>query len=191
MQENSITVIKKYITPSYSAVIAGTVISILAILWFVISSTIIDMDRTKEIIIGSVTLIMGIFLAAWELAFIFQVKKSLSLVDKNGDMQILLDDFKNGIQFFKGSLILGQRFIIGKNSGNVLYYSEIIRIYQYIHKTNFVEDMRVLKAVNNKRNVINICALPLRGKGDSELTIAINHILSKNPNVKVGIENDR
>ena len=187
MQENSISTVKKYITPSYSTVVVGIIISVLSILWFVISAITIDMDRTKEIIIGSVTLIMGLFLTSWELAFIHQANKSLSIIENNGEMQILLNDFKNGSQYFKGSLILGQKFVIGKNSGTVLAYTDVVRIYQYVHKTNFFEDMRVFKAVNNKRNVINVCPLPLRGKGDCEFNTAANIILSKNPNVKVGL----
>jgi len=124
MQEDSVSIVKKYITPSHSTVIVGIVFSILSIHWLVISSIIIDMDRIKEIIIGLTTLIMGIFLISWELAIISQANKTLNQIEKNGEMQILLDDFKNGIQYFKGSLILGQRFIIGQNSGTVLSYPE-------------------------------------------------------------------
>ena len=116
-----------------------------------------------------------------------RLKKLYTDIEESGGLPLLLDDFENGGKAFKNKLVLGQRFLIGKNTGVVIAYSDIGRIYQEIHKTNYIEDSRTLKILSVKTNrYYDLCKIPLKGKADDEVQQVIEYIVSMNPNIRVG-----
>ena len=95
-------------------------------------------------------------------------------------------EFINAISMRKDSVRFGENYIFIKHSGKLLKYSEITQVYQYIHKTNFVEDERALKYVNVKGKHCKMCKLELREKSNEELQEMLCIIMSKNPYIKIG-----
>ena len=95
-------------------------------------------------------------------------------------------EFKCAKSMIKDRVRLGENYIFTKHSGKLLKYSEISKVYQYIHKTNFAEDERALKYINTNGKHRKLCKLDLRGKSDAELQVVVSIIMSKNPNVTIG-----
>ncbi len=187
MYQNDIKELKKFIRPSPAIFIVGAVFILIGIIILAVSIPAKVENKEVVIVIGSVIFVIGIITAAAGISIMKKADKRLAEIDANGGTQILLNDFRTGGKAFKNLLILGQTFLIGKNTGTVITYSDIIQIYQYVHKTNYVEDSRILKAVIvPDRKVVDLCRIPLGGKGDDELRQVIGFILSKNENIKVG-----
>lgn len=95
-------------------------------------------------------------------------------------------DFQNAIPMRKDHVRFGDEWVFIKGKELLLKYEDIHQVYQYIHRTNFIENERALKYVNSKGKHRVLCKLALRGKSDEELKQMISIIYSKNPNVKIG-----
>ena len=107
------------------------------------------------------------------------------LTDRNR-IGTLLYEFENAGRAFGDSVILGDTFIIGKGMGVIVQYSDIRRVYQYVHSTNGIEDTRLLRAELVSGREADLFMLPHSGKGDEELNNVINYMCSINPRIKVG-----
>lgn len=185
--KNDIKDLKKFIRPSPAIFIVGTIWGLIGIIILIVSIFENIGEDSTMIIVGAVMLVMGIIIAVSGIYILKKADKRLAEIYSKGSTQILLNDFRTGGKAFKDLLILGQTFLIGKHTGTVITYSNIIQIYQYVHKTNYVEDSRILKAViAPDRKVVDLCRIPLSGKGDDELRQVIGFIVSKNENIKVG-----
>ena len=75
--------------------------------------------------------------------------------------------------------------MFGKGMGTIIKYKDISNIYQYVHKTNLVEDKREIRVEKVSGEEIKLCKIYLNGKSDDELIILMNYILEKNPNVQI------
>lgn len=95
-------------------------------------------------------------------------------------------DFEYAVSMRDDRVRFGEYYIYIKRSGRLLKYSEITQVYQYVHKTNFVEDERALKYVDTNGKHRKMCKLELRDNSNAELSMMVSMILKKNPYVKVG-----
>ena len=86
----------------------------------------------------------------------------------------------------KGRILFGNNWIYKKGTARVITYSEIVQVYQFVQKTNFIESERMLKYVDTKGKTRTLCDLELRGRSDEELKQIIGMIYIKNPGIKVG-----
>ncbi len=175
----------KYARKSLALMVAG----IIFIAFTVILSVcfIVAGAFSKELIIAAgVMLLMGGLLMAVYFVSLSKLNKNIAKIEMNNGLEILLNDFENAGRAFNDRVVLGDVFIIGKNTGVIVSYGEITRIYQYIHSTNGVEDTRMLKANLAEGRTVDLCALQLRGKSDDELNQVCAYICSKNPDVRVG-----
>ena len=98
----------------------------------------------------------------------------------------LLYDFENAGRAFSDRVILGDSFIIGRGTGAVVPYSEIRRVYQYIHTYNGIEDKRILRAELTNGRKIDLCTLPHNGVGNEELNNVMNYMRAVNPRIQLG-----
>lgn len=186
MEEQEFKDLKKYAKPSHALAVLGAFFVIIGLFVVVMGLTTDSYDSTEYIVTGIIGVLLGVLFIYLGIRDNKKFDKKLKEIEENGGMPILLNDFKTGGRAFKNSLIVGQTFLIGKKSGTIVTYNEIVQIYQYVHSTNFVEDSRTLKVKTIQNSVLDLCSIPLRGKGNDELEQVINYILSKNPNVKVG-----
>ena len=76
---------------------------------------------------------------------------------------------------------------MGKHSGVIRDYAEIVRIYQFIPSNNYIgKEPRFLKIETATERDITLCAIAGRGKSDKELSKVIDFVLSRNDKVQVG-----
>ncbi len=95
-------------------------------------------------------------------------------------------DFAKAQPMRKGRILFGNNWIYKKGTARVITYSEIVQVYQFVQKTNFIESERMLKYVDTKGKTRTLCDLELRGRSDEELKQIIGMIYIKNPGIKVG-----
>ncbi len=113
-------------------------------------------------------------------------KNWMSMMEREGRLQNVLSDFRDAMDCMGGELRLGQQWIYGKGSGIPYEYGNIIRVYQYVHKTNFAEDSRQLHATLKTGGTATLCDLPVGGAQEQELNRALNIMLHYNPNIQIG-----
>ncbi len=115
-----------------------------------------------------------------------KVAEKIDEFEKQGTLHVILHDFETAGTAFKDSLRLGQNYLFGKETGNIFTYNDIVQMYQYIHKTNLIEDTRILKVKTSAGKTLDLCKLPLRGKGDDELSQVFAYVKGKNENIYIG-----
>lgn len=117
---------------------------------------------------------------------ISQYKKYMENLEASGEINRVLQEFGSGKQFFKDKLRIGPTYILGKGAGKALKHNQVQKVYQHVHKTNFVEDGREMRVETNEGKLVILCKIPLRGKGDQELIQAISIMKTMNPGIHVG-----
>lgn len=95
-------------------------------------------------------------------------------------------DFNRAYPFVKGRVRMGETYVFSKGSGQLVKYSDMVQVYQYISRTNFIESKRMLRYMDANGRHHELCQLRLRGKSDDELKDMLRVIMRKNPNVKIG-----
>lgn len=115
-----------------------------------------------------------------------EFKKQLDSLEAAGQLDYVIREFAGGRQFFGDKLRLSSNYILGKRSGRILSYSQVAKIYQHIHSTNFAEDRRELRVETTDGKMIIVCKLPLHGKGDQELGLVAGLVKAMNPGVQIG-----
>ena len=175
---------RKYICPHYEELMIALVAFPIAVMF--IAEAVIEMK-------GLTALGIFVFLCVLYVGLIYSsIRKTrayCSIIAEHmtlGGVNTLLSDFENGGKAFKGSMILGQQNIYGKRSGEIIPYSSVVRIYQYIEKDGIFENDRkiCLELKNDKKLMMG--NIPLRGKGNEELRQVFGYICSRNENVMVG-----
>lgn len=176
--ENGKKELKKYLFPSIGGLVFGAFWIILGIAGMFAAASPVGM------------LLFGLAFAAlcsWKsIADIVRMNDQIKAWEENGRLDRVLQEFATGKQFLNDKLRMGPTYIIGKKSGGVYTYGEIRKIYQYVHKTNFAEDQRELRAELTDGKTRMICKLPLRGKGDAETMQIVALVKAMNPNVHIG-----
>lgn len=109
--------------------------------------------------------------------------RSLDAMNTNAIEQ----DFARAYPFVKGKVRMGQSHIYAKGSGKLVAYGDMVQVYQHIHRTNGIEDKRMLKYVDANGKHQPLCQLRLRGKSDSEVKDILTLIRQKNPGIKIGV----
>lgn len=113
------------------------------------------------------------------------IHKALQREANQDTLDELYDDFSTGTQIGGDSVRIGTNYVIGRRCG-YCKISSIKQVYQYIHKTNFAEDDRMLRAKLYDGSTVNLMKLGLKGTGDGELLQAVSLIEKINPRVQIG-----
>lgn len=133
-----------------------------------------------------ITLFMGVGCIAAGVSAHIKFRKKIKLIDEQGMGDILLNDFNNAGRAFSGALVVGDEFLIGKRTGNVLHYSEIVRIYQFIPEQQLIAEKRYIKAETASARNLLLSDIPSDGRGAQELNGVIQYVTAKNPSIQVG-----
>lgn len=84
-------------------------------------------------------------------------------------------------------LRLGEDYLFPFGRGTILQYSDIVKVYQEIHRTNGVKDRRSIKAELTDEKNITLCNIALfKEPGDQRLTDIVGLLLQKNPGIHIG-----
>lgn len=132
-----------------------------------------------------VGLIIFIALFAVGLIPLIKSKKFYADIESKGMLPYIEADFEKAFPV-RNNIYLGNNWIYVKGKERLLSYADITQVYQYIHKTNFVENERALKYVDKNGKHRVLCKIDLRGKSDEDVRKIVSFILSKNPNIKIG-----
>ena len=133
-----------------------------------------------------VCLIIGIAVLLFALRTWMKHDQYMQAVEQSGNMMWILQDFAHAGSLARGELRFGQYYLYAKGHGTFLSYSEITKVYQFVHKTNFIEDMRQLKYVDREGKEKVLCRLKTRGKSDADVRMAVTLLYRKNPNIRIG-----
>lgn len=104
----------------------------------------------------------------------------ISRITKSGDMPVLLADLKRGRRVFGGDLILGETWAIGRHTGYMIKYSDIVYATQKIVRNKGNEASRNITVVHKNGKAPRVlCALKTGGRSDQELAEVIRFIQEK------------
>lgn len=109
-----------------------------------------------------------------------------SKLEESGEYAALLADFQSAVPVLKEKVRLGYRYIYVKGKRVFVSYSDICKLYQYVHKTNHAEDRRQLHYLNPKGKKKVLCNLELSGKSDQDVLKIMTFVRAKNPSVHLG-----
>lgn len=172
---------RKYISEGYTSLYLGPILVLLGGVMFV-GETILTY------LVGLFLIAMGVYMVYCWFRDKKQLDRQMEAWRNTGAIQGLLAEFQQSAPVFKDTLRLGQTHLFPKGTGKVLTYGELAKVYQYVHKRNFVEDRRELRAVVAGKE-ITLANLPLKGKGDEDLKKVLGFFLMKNPGIHVGYNN--
>ena len=169
---------RKYISEGYTSLYLGPILVLLGGVMFV-GETILTY------LVGLLLIAMGVYMVYCWFRDKKQMDRQMETWRNTGALQGLLAEFQQSGPVFQDTLRLGQTHLFPKGTGKVLTYGELTQVYQYVHKRNFVEDRRELRAVAGGKE-ITLAKLPLKGKGDEDLKKVLGFFLMKNPGIHVG-----
>ena len=171
-------VFRKYISEGYTSLYLGPILVLLGGVMFLAESVIGYLG-------GLFLIAMGVYMVYCWFRDKKQMDRQMEAWRSTGVLQGLLAEFQQSAPVFKDTLRLGQTHLFPKGTGKVLTYGQLTQVYQYVHKRNFVEDRRELRAVVAGKE-ITLANLPLKGKGDEDLKKVLGFFLMKNPGIHVG-----
>ena len=129
---------------------------------------------------------VGLMILILALCSMLDYPRYFQSLESNGQMKWLLQDYAHATPCLNGNLRFGYSCLYAKGQGKLIPYTDIVRVYQYIHKTNFVEDRRELKYINREGKELSLCKLKVRGKSDADVRMIIGMLYQKNPGIQVG-----
>ena len=186
--------LKKYIFFSSIGVflkeIGALILSIILLIVVVTDiSDILDMLRNEGSMLGKILICVVVLLPVFGIAqyclVVSAPKRIIRRLEEEGELSNVIMDFQKGEKLFGDAVRVGNKYIIGKGTKDIVAYKDIKQIYQYIHKTNYFEDYRSLRVCTDD-GTKDICQLPRNGAGEQTVRQLIMYICTKNPNIKVG-----
>jgi len=170
---------KKYMTPYTLGWKLGTALSV-----FIIAMFLGLMVQENEFSFAPLV-VFGVLLAVC-LAPLFRANRFFKQMESQ-NINAIEADFARAYPFVKGKVRVGQTYIFAKASGKLVKFTDMIQVYQYIHRSNGIEDKRLVKYVDANGKHRDLCQLRLKGKSDSELKDILHMIQQKNPTIKIGV----
>lgn len=186
--------LKKYIFFSSIGVflkeIGDLILSIILLVIFITNiSGILEMIRSEGDMLGKIIFCVIVLFPVFGIVHYCLVvsapKRIIRRLEEEGELSNVIMDFQEGEKLFEDAVRVGNKYIIGKGTKDIVAYKDIKQIYQYIHKTNYFEDYRSLRVCTDD-GTKDICQLPRNGAGEQTVRQLIMYICAKNPNIKVG-----
>ena len=131
-------------------------------------------------------LAVGVVLLYLGLHTLLQYPGYIRSLEESGYMMQILQDYAQANSVMHNQLRFGNYHLYAKGQGKLLTYTEIVRVYQHIHKTNFVEDRRELRFLDRDGKEGTLCGLQLKGRSDADLRQVVGMLLQRNPSLQVG-----
>lgn len=169
--------LEKYLYPKVSGLVVGSVFLVLGIFGAMIESSIP--------IFLICALVAAIFSAEPGMCFL-KMKQFLKTCESNNTLSEVLQDFNSGKSMLNRHIRLGNKYIIGRGGSVATKYDEIVRVYEYVHKTNFAVDQHALMVETKSDSRRILCRLPLKNVSNNDLLKVYAIIKSKNKSVEIG-----
>ncbi len=107
--------------------------------------------------------------------------KMIKNLRSDGNGEIVLRDFNGARSFFDDTLRIGSRFIYGKESGYIIPFVSIRRVFQ----KNTSEQSRELVIITTNRKECDIATLKKDDDSERELQSVLTILLEENPRIAV------
>lgn len=179
MYEQQLNEIKLYLKPKGNVLLLVLGIFMVFMGCFVFTAEI-------EFIICLLPLLLGLFLVAVGVHALMDYPQYIQSLKNSGQIPQIYQDFSTAQSVYQDKLRFGRYGLFARNHGKIIFYNDITRVYQYIHRTNFVEDRRELKFINRKGHELTLCPLKTRGRSDEDMHLIVAMLLQKNPSIQVG-----
>lgn len=114
------------------------------------------------------------------------LNKKLAAVNASSESLILMNDFQKAGRAFNNTVVVGDKFIIPKDSGYIYSYDEIDRIWQVTESTNGMELRRTINIIDKNGKKVKFFWIARQYYSREEYQSVISFMLSKNPNIKLG-----
>lgn len=131
-------------------------------------------------------LFLCVFLNIWTVLDMLQFNATLKKYENPSLMELVLADFRVGTFLCSDAICLGENFIIGRYTRNIISYDEIEKIYQHITKQNFAVTKRELRVRLTNGKTKTIARLKPKNENEEEMILAIQIIQRKNPYIQIG-----
>lgn len=116
-----------------------------------------------------------------------KLKKRLDALSEAEITQVLRD-FSAAQPVLNDAMRLGSHYAFGRKTCLYHPYREMARVYQYVHRTNFIVDRRTLNVCDRGGKVCTLCLLPRKGANESELNQTVFLLMQKQPQLQIGYQ---
>lgn len=128
-----------------------------------------------------------IYMSVYEYAVPYlRMRMMIKEAKLKGEDLVLLDDFRKAGRAFGGTLILGERFVIAKESGSIYRYDEIDRIFRVIQTSYGRSISHMLYIYDRKGRKRKLCVIFPGNYDKSELHQVYAYFAMKNKHIKIG-----
>ena len=110
---------------------------------------------------------------------------------QQGDLESISLDFASAKSWFKDSIRTGKLYVYCKRQPVLYAYTDILNLYEYEHRTNFVTDQRCLCAVIRGGERVRLCDIRTTLKQNPEAMQLLQTLLARNPSITLGYENSK
>ena len=109
-----------------------------------------------------------------------RLSKQIKTLEQSGQLKNVLYDFEFAQPMYNGGVMLGKNYIFGKKCTAIVHYSEIERMYIYMHTSKSMTDQRILKAQLKNGRHVKLCYLQLHKHNTEDEQAVIEAILRHN-----------
>lgn len=88
---------------------------------------------------------------------------------KDGTIDCVTDDFRNGERFLNGRVIRGERYLMSRGSGTVFRLDDVVKVYDRTKQNGFAGDTRILLAETRDGKTHELTFLSMKGKDDEDI----------------------
>lgn len=173
--------IKKFVLPPWWKVILAVFIFI-PLMYFLLY----DGSKVTKILCAALDMLALCCCVGYQIHRAIFIQKKLEQIDRDSLSLVLANDFCNAGRAFKNSVIMGDRFIIPKQSGYILSYDDIARIWQVTQSMYGTELHHIIYIIDKNGRKRQFFYVPSKQYNSAEYQSVIGYILSKNPNIKLG-----
>lgn len=144
------------------------------------------LTRLRYAGVGLLFLLVTFILASGTIKERRGFRAKLDKMEAEHTLDELLAEFDQAEPVLHDGMRLGTRHVFPHKNGDMIPYEQIVRVYQFVKKRNFIEVSRELCAVvANEKKPRTLCSLRKK-KDEEELKRVVTMMLLKNPAIKVG-----
>lgn len=187
MEKEIISEMKKYLAPQ---LIIGGIVFIAGIIMLLVFILLKPLFGVKpfdgfDTIIG-LTFFLSFGASVTGVIEKFKLNKQIKAFKESGQLNRVLNDFQFAQPMYNGGIKLGKEYIFGNKCTAIVRYSDIAKIYEYVHTTNSVKDQRILMAELKNGRCIKLCCLKVYKNTKADEQAVIEVILRNNPLIELG-----
>ena len=174
---------KKYIDAFSPFWAVGMALSVAVL---AVAAVLLIIDETEILPYGVPLYAAAVAILFVGLSRLIRSRKLRKMIETQNLADRLDAEFRAAVPMCGDKLRMGDTHIFLQHKSKIPAYAEIRKIYQYVHKTNGVEDQRELRCENYSGKIVSLCRLRTRGQSDNDVIQVVAVIKARNPDVSIG-----